>query len=146
MEAMAYTFNREDLPRFPRFLHLLTQDVDGRSFSRKEFAHRLTRSGFETSDANVSQWMNEERTPPPGLPYYTSIALELSDEQSRDLSWSYTVTYKDKRKRVKKKAVPDRSAPTEDQLDDIQNLKEAQDRADEAAREGNSHESKSSDA
>jgi hypothetical protein len=129
MEAMAYAFDRADLPEFPRLLHLLMQDVDGKALSRKEMAARLTKAGFEASDSNVSQWLNKQRTPPPGLPYYSSLALDLDEEQSRNLAWSYTRTYKDKRKRVQKKKkakrdVPQDSVLTEENVERIADKRE----------------------
>ncbi len=121
---MAYAFDRTDLPEFPRLLHLLMQDVEGRSLSRKEMAAKLTSAGFRASDSNLSQWMNKERTPPPGVPFYASLALDLDEEQSLNLAWSYTSTYRDKRKGAGKSDVPDEPGLTENNLEHIADKRE----------------------
>ncbi|MDP9485371.1 MAG: hypothetical protein M3Q49_06205 [Actinomycetota bacterium] len=85
--------------------------------SRKEMARLLTSVGFKASENNVSQWLNGDRTPPPGLPYYATLALKLEEDDAHALAWSYTRTYRDNRKgagRSGKKAVPTEPGLTEE--------------------------------
>src|SRR3954469_24096732 len=98
MEAVAYTINKDSTLEFTSVLWRYMQNFRETPLSRKEMAGLLTREGFRASENNVSQWLNGDRTPPPGLPYYAGLALNLSEDDAHFLAWSYTRTYRDNRK------------------------------------------------
>lgn len=97
MEVMPYVAEEDRTPDFPALLWRFMQS-SGRKISYKEFAALLTKAGFKATENNISQWMNGDRTPPPGLPYYATLALGLEEEEGQELAWSYTRSYKDNRK------------------------------------------------
>lgn len=98
MEAMVYVDKEDSAPEFRTLLWRLMQDFGERPMNRKEMAARLTKAGFPASDNNVSQWLNGDRTPPPGLPYYSTIALGLDEEGGQSLAWAYSRSYRDNRR------------------------------------------------
>lgn len=108
MEAMAYVDKEDPTPEFRTLLWRLMQDFGERPMNRKEMAARLTKAGFPASDNNVSQWLNGDRTPPPGLPYYSTIALDLEEENGQALAWAYSRSYRDNRKGAKRSGVNER--------------------------------------
>lgn len=92
---------------FGRTLWLYMQDRTGGEINRTELAEMLSDVGFEVDPANVSAWMNGDRMPPPGLPYYSALALDLDDEKRCELAWAYLRTYKDRIKGRGGKKGPD---------------------------------------
>lgn len=117
MEAMVYTADTDATPEFTTVLWRYMQNFGDRPLSRKEMAALLTAAGFKASENNVSQWLNGDRTPPPGLPYYATLALALNEDDARFLAWSYTRTYRDNRKgsgRSGKNKVPDEPGLTKE--------------------------------
>jgi hypothetical protein len=137
---MAYTTDTDATPEFTTALWRYMQGFGDRPLSRKEMAALLTNAGFKASENNVSQWLNGDRTPPPGLPYYATVALSLNEDDARFLAWSYTRTYKDNRKgsgRSGKNKVPENpglSEKNEARLEDKRN--EFKRRSDEKRRSG----------
>lgn len=98
MEDVAYTEETDQTPAFATLLWRYMQISGEGRVSHKEMAARLTGVGFKASDNNVSQWLTGQRTPPPGLPYYATLALDLEAEDGQALAWAYSRSYKDNRK------------------------------------------------
>ncbi len=98
MEVMAYATDTDQTPAFATLLWRYMQSSGEGRISHKEVAARLTKAGFKASDNNVSQWLTGQRTPPPGLPFYTTLALGLEVEDGQALAWAYSRSYKDNRK------------------------------------------------
>lgn len=116
MQAMAYATDQDGTLEFTAVLWRFMQGYRETPLSRKEMAGLLTGVGFRASENNVSQWLNGDRTPPPGVPYYAALALDLSEGDSHFLAWSYSWTYKDNRKgsgRSGKNVVSPGTTPTE---------------------------------
>ncbi len=95
---MTYAAKEDNTPEFATLLWRYMQQVGKDPMSRKEMAARLTKVGFATTDNSVSQWLTGQRTPPPGLPYYATLALGLEGEDGQALAWAFSRSYKDNRK------------------------------------------------
>jgi hypothetical protein len=86
---------RKRMTEFGRTLWRFMQDHPDGEINRTELAERLTNIGFKAEPANVSAWLNGDRMPPPGFVYYSSLALDLNDEQRCEVTWSYLKQYRD---------------------------------------------------
>lgn len=138
MELMAYTADTDTTPDFTAVLWRYMQSYRETPLSRKEMAAMLTRAGFKANENNVGQWLNGDRTPPPGLPYYSAIALALEEEDARVLAWSYTRSYKDNRKgagRSGKHTVPPEPNVTKNNVSKIDQKKREWDERDAKKRQ-----------
>lgn len=134
---MAYTANTDATPEFTTALWRYMQNFGDRPLSRKEMAALLTNAGFKASENNVSQWLNGDRTPPPGLPYYATLALALNEDDARFLAWTYTRSYRDNRKgsgRSGKNTVPAEPGLTEENEALLEAARRDKDRRDEETR------------
>jgi hypothetical protein len=78
-----------------RFMQQYGERELGRELTRTDLAEMITNAGLEVESGNIGQWMNGDRHPPAGLPYYSAIVLNLSEEDRCALAWAYLTEYKD---------------------------------------------------
>lgn len=67
----------------------------GRELTRTDLAEMISNAGLDVSVGNIGQWMNGDRRPPAGLPYYSALVLDLDEEGRCELAWAYLTEYKD---------------------------------------------------
>jgi hypothetical protein len=133
MEAVAYVAEQDATPEFRTMLWRFMQNFGDSPMRHKEMASKLEKVGFHATENNVTHWLNGDRTPPPGLPYYATLALRLEEDEGQQLAWAYSRSYKDNRKGARrsgvnvvpdKKSVPQESALTEENREYIAEKKE----------------------
>lgn len=95
---------RKRMTGFGRTLWRFMQERAEGEINRTELADMITQRGLRIKAAHVSAWMNGDRRPPPGFPYYAALALDLGFEQRCELTWAYLHEYKD---HVKGRGNPD---------------------------------------
>lgn len=91
----------------------------GREMTRTDLSVMLTAAGFDVDPGNVGQWMNGDRRPPAGLPYYSAMVLDLDEEERCELAWAYLEQYKDHMKgrgSSKDKEVSSAKTPSPEEL------------------------------
>jgi hypothetical protein len=94
---------RKRMTGFGRTLWRFMQERPAGELNRTELAEMLTGHGFDVEPAHVSAWMNGDRMPPPGFPYYSALVLKLNDKERCELTWAYLQEYKDRIKGRSKK-------------------------------------------